>query len=330
MNENIVIKKIIGFNEIEDQLQKSISLRNNQTWMLIGKKGIGKRSLCMRFAGYIINKFDANWEKNALTNEVFNKETDNLHYVTALDEKNSGKISKDQIDNLSSKFKLHSSNSNNRVVIIDKFNWLTNSAMNSMLKILEEPPNGVYFLLVADELKNVLPTIQSRSQKVFFKNLTLNQCKEIMLINNFLTNEDNLDDIIKLSNYSPGLSLEIASFSGLTLYQELLDTFVSKQLIRDFSKKIISNSKNNLSNIWIVEFLFKKLLSNCLRYTINAKSIHKSLILNEYQVIQTIQKNKNNNDLLEILDNLNYRIKRVKDFNLSLELEVYQFLNQFH
>ena len=330
MNENIVIKKIIGFNEIEDQLQKSISLRNNQTWMLIGKKGIGKRSLCMRFAGYIINKFDANWEKNALTNEVFNKETDNLHYVTALDEKNSGKISKDQIDNLSSKFKLHSSNSNNRVVIIDKFNWLTNSAMNSMLKILEEPPNGVYFLLVADELKNVLPTIQSRSQKVFFKNLTLNQCKEIMLINNFLTNEDNLDDIIKLSNYSPGLSLEIASFSGLTLYQELLDTFVSKQLIRDFSKKIISNSKNNLSNIWIVEFLFKKLLSNCLRYTVNEKSIHKSLILNEYQVIQTIQKNKNNNDLLEILDNLNYRIKRVKEFNLSLELEVYQFLNQFH
>ena len=330
MNENIVIKKIIGFNEIEDQLQKSISLRNNQTWMLIGKKGIGKRSLCMRFAGYIINKFDENWEKNALTNEVFNKETDNLHYLTALDEKNSEKISKDQIDNLSSKFKLHSSNSNNRVVIIDKFNWLTNSAMNSMLKILEEPPNGVYFLLVADELKNVLPTIQSRSQKVFFKNLTLNQCKEIMLINNFLTNEDNLDDIIKLSNYSPGLSLEIASFSGLTLYQELLDTFVSKQLIRDFSKKIISNSKNNLSNIWIVEFLFKKLLSNCLRYTINAKSIHKSLILNEYQVIQTIQKNKNNNDLLEILDNLNYRIKRVKDFNLSLELEVYQFLNQFH
>ena len=92
----------------------------------------------------------------------------------------------------------------------------------------------------------------------------------------------------------------------------------------------MSTSKNNLSNIWIVEFLFKKFLSNCLRYSINKESINKSLILNENQIIKTIQKNKNNNDLLDILDNLNYRIKRVKNFNLSLELEVYQFLNQFH
>ena len=105
MNENIEIKKIIGFNKVEEQFQKSISIRNNQTWMLVGRKGIGKRSLSMRFAGYIINKFDINWETSELTNEVFNKETDNLYYITALDEKNSGKISKEQIDNLSSKFK---------------------------------------------------------------------------------------------------------------------------------------------------------------------------------------------------------------------------------
>ena len=330
MNENIEIKKIIGFNEVEEQFQKSISIRNNQTWMLVGKKGIGKRSLSMRFAGYIINKFDVNWETSELTNEVFNKETDNLHYITALDEKNSGKISKEQIDNLSSKFKLFSNNSNYRVVIIDKFNWLTNSAMNSMLKILEEPPNEVYFLLVADELNNILPTIQSRSQKVFFRNLTLEECKNIVTLNNSLINNENLDDIIKLSNYSPGLSIEINSFSGLSIYQELLNTFTNKKTIRDFSKKIVSTSKNNLSNIWIVEFIFKKFLSNFLRYSINKELINNSLILNENQIIKAIQKNKNNNDLLDILDNLNYRIKRVKNFNLSLELEVYQFLNQFH
>ena len=330
MNENIEIKKIIGFNEIEEQFQKSISIRNNQTWLLIGKKGLGKRSLSMRFAGYIINKFDVNWETSELTNEVFNKKTDNLHYITSLDEKNSGKISKEQIDILSSKFKLFASNLNYRVVIIDKFNWLTDSAMNSMLKILEEPPVGVYFLLIADELNNILPTIQSRSQKVFFRNLTLDECKNVITLNNSIINKESLADIIKLSNYSPGLSLEINSFSGLSIYQELLNTFINKQLIRDFSKKIVTTSKNNLSNIWIVEFLFKKLLSNCLRYSINKESINNSLILNENQIIKTIQKNKNNNDLLDILDNLNYRIKRVKNFNLSLELEVYQFLNQFH
>ncbi len=330
MDENIIIKNTIGFNDLENQFQKTVLSRKNQTWMLIGKRGIGKRTLSMRFAGYVINDFDVNWQNSNLTNEVFSKKSDNLFYVTSLDEKSSGKISKEQIDSLSSKFKLFSYNSNNRVVIIDKFNWLTNSAMNSMLKILEEPPEGVYFFLIVDELKNVLPTIQSRSQKLFFKNLSLSECKSILEKNNFLNDKNTIDETIKLSNYSPGLSYEISSFQGVQLYQELLDTFTNKKSIRNFSKKVISITKNTISNIWITEFIIKRFLHNCLRFSVDKKFHEEKNILNEDKVIQTIIKTKNSNDLLEILDDLNYRIKRVKVFNLSLELEVFQFLNKFH
>ena len=330
MDENIIIKNTIGFNDLENQFQKTVLSRKNQTWMLIGKRGVGKRTLSMRFAGYVINDFDVNWQNSDLTNEVFRKKSDNLFYVTSLDEKSSGKISKEQIDSLSSKFKLFSYNSNNRVVIIDKFNWLTNSAMNSMLKILEEPPAGVYFFLIVDELKNVLPTIQSRSQKLFFKNLSLSECKSILEKNNFLNNKNSIDETIKLSNYSPGLSYEISSFQGVQLYQELLDTFTNKKSIRNFSKKVISITKNTISNVWITEFIIKRFLHNCLRFSVDKKFQEEKNILNEDKVIQTIIKTKNSNDLLEILDDLNYRIKRVKVFNLSLELEVFQFLNKFH
>ncbi|MFL2813142.1 MAG: hypothetical protein ACJ0BU_00075 [Candidatus Puniceispirillales bacterium] len=330
MNENIIIKNIIGFNDLENQFQKTVLSRKNQTWMLIGKRGIGKRTLSMRFAGYVINDFDVNWQNSNLTNEVFSKKSDNLFYITSLDEKSSGKISKEQIDSLSSKFKLFSYNSNNRVVIIDKFNWLTNSAMNSMLKILEEPPAGVYFFLIVDELKNVLPTIQSRSQKLFFKNLSLNECKSVLEENNILKEKNSINETIKLANYSPGLSYEISSIHGVQLYQELLDTFTNKKSIRNFSKKVISITKNTISNIWITELIIKRLLHNCLRFSVDKKIQEETTILNEDKVIQIIIKNKNSNDLLEILDDLNYRIKRVKIFNLSLELEVFQFLNKFH
>ena len=330
MDENIIIKNTIGFNDLENQFQKTVLSRKNQTWMLIGKRGVGKRTLSMRFAGYVINNFDLNWQNTNLTNEVFSKKSDNLFYVTSLDEKSSGKISKEQIDSLSSKFKLFSYNSNNRVVIIDKFNWLTNSAMNSMLKILEEPPSGVYFFLIVDELKNVLPTIQSRSQKLFFKNLSLNECKSILEENNILKEKNSINETIKLANYSPGLSYEISSIHGVQLYQELLDTFTNKKSIRNFSKKVISITKNTISNIWVTEFIIKRLLHNCLRFSVDKKFQEETTILNEDKVIQTIIKTKNSNDLLEILDDLNYRIKRVKVFNLSLELEVFQFLNKFH
>ena len=330
MDENIIIKNTIGFNDLENQFQKTVLSRKNQTWMLIGKRGIGKRTLSMRFAGYVINDFDVNWQNSNLTNEVFSKKSDNLFYVTSLDEKSSGKISKEQIDSLSSKFKLFSYNSNNRVVIIDKFNWLTNSAMNSMLKILEEPPAGVYFFLIVDELKSILPTIQSRSQKLFFKNLSLSECKSILEENNILNDKNNIDETIKLANYSPGLSNEISSFHGVQLYQELLDTFTNKNNIRNFSKKVNSITKNTISNIWITEFIIKRFLHNCLRFSVDKKFQEEKNILNEDKVIQTIIKTKNSNDLLEILDDLNYRIKRVKVFNLNLELEVFQFLNKFH
>ena len=330
MNKEIKIMKNIGFENLEKQFQNIISLRNNQTWMLIGRKGIGKRTISMRFAGFVINNFNKKWEETNLTNEIFKKETDDLFYITSLDEKSSGKISKDQIDSISSKMKLFSANANNRAIIIDKFNWLTNSAMNSMLKLLEEPPKGVYFFLIVDELINVLPTIQSRSQKLFFHNHSFNNCKRIINENNLLDEEEYIDNLIYLSNFSPGISMEISSFSGIELYKNLLETFLEKDKIRDFTKKIISNIKNQTSNIWIVEFLLKRLLSNCMRYSINNESVKYSFILNEKNIIIHILNNKNNYELLELLEDLNYRLKRVKSFNSSLEFEVFQYLNKFH
>ena len=156
MNENIIFKKVIGLDRVITDFKKNISSRNNQIWMLIGKRGVGKRTLSMRLAAYIINNFSDDFESSQLINEIFNKKNDNLFYITPIDENKSGQITKDQIDILLSNFKLFSNNLNKRVVIIDKFNWLTSSAMNSMLKLLEEPPNGLYFFLIVDELKNVL------------------------------------------------------------------------------------------------------------------------------------------------------------------------------
>ena len=330
MNKEITLKKNIGYENLESQFQKIVSLRKNQTWMLVGRKGIGKRTLSMRFAAFVINNFNSKWEETKLTDELFKKETDNLFYITSLDEKVSGKISKEQIDNLSSKFRFYSSNANNRVIIIDKFNWLTMNAMNSMLKFLEEPPKGLYFFLIVDELKNVLPTIQSRSQKLFFQNHSFESCEKILNENTQSEHKVEIENLIKLSNFSPGISLEILTSSGIELYIDLLETFLKKEKIRNSSKKIISNTKNQITNTWIVEFLLKRLLSNCLKYSINDQLVINNLILNEKEIIIYILNIKNINELLELLDDLNYRLTRVKTFNSSLEFEIFQFLNRFH
>lgn len=55
-----------------------------------------------------------------------------------------------------------------RVCIIEPVDQLNDSASNALLKLLEEPPEHTYFLLIADHLERVLPTIRSRCQSESF------------------------------------------------------------------------------------------------------------------------------------------------------------------
>jgi len=58
-----------------------------------------------------------------------------------------------------------------RLCVILGAEHLNVKTANSLLKILEEPPPGVHFILTAERLSSVLPTITSRSAIVRFKRL---------------------------------------------------------------------------------------------------------------------------------------------------------------
>ena len=60
---------------------------------------------------------------------------------------------------------------NKRVYIIDEVHMLSTPAFNALLKILEEPPEHILFILATTELHKVPATIQGRCQKFSFKRL---------------------------------------------------------------------------------------------------------------------------------------------------------------
>jgi DNA polymerase-3 subunit gamma/tau len=55
-----------------------------------------------------------------------------------------------------------------RLWIIDEVHKLSNAAMNALLKVLEEPPQNVVFVLATTEIEKVLDTIRSRCQQYLF------------------------------------------------------------------------------------------------------------------------------------------------------------------
>ena len=60
-----------------------------------------------------------------------------------------------------------------KIFIIDEVHMLTKEASNALLKILEEPPSHVIFMLATTESNKVLPTIRSRCQHYLLKRISL-------------------------------------------------------------------------------------------------------------------------------------------------------------
>lgn len=76
-------------------------------------------------------------------------------------------ISVDQVRALAEFFTLSSHQSSGlRVVLIHPAEALNATSANALLKMLEEPPGGVIFILVSHQLKRLLPTILSRCHKI--------------------------------------------------------------------------------------------------------------------------------------------------------------------
>lgn len=53
-----------------------------------------------------------------------------------------------------------------RVIIVQPAEAMNAAAANSLLKILEEPPSTIYFILVSDAYRRLLPTIRSRCSQL--------------------------------------------------------------------------------------------------------------------------------------------------------------------
>ena len=83
-------------------------------------------------------------------------------------EKSSGPIKIDQIRELQNYSYLTPQRASHRLIIIESADRMNTAAANALLKILEEPARHTLFLLMAQQLSTILPTVLSRCQIVRF------------------------------------------------------------------------------------------------------------------------------------------------------------------
>jgi DNA polymerase-3 subunit gamma/tau len=78
----------------------------------------------------------------------------------------------DEIRNLKDSARVAATSGNYKVFLIDEVHMLTPPAFNALLKILEEPPTHVVFILATTESHKVPETILSRVQRFDFKKIS--------------------------------------------------------------------------------------------------------------------------------------------------------------
>lgn len=70
-------------------------------------------------------------------------------------------------DEITRKLSLKSSEGGARIVLVWLPEKMNEACANKLLKLIEEPPLGTYFILVSEEVEKVLPTIVSRTQQIW-------------------------------------------------------------------------------------------------------------------------------------------------------------------
>ena len=83
-------------------------------------------------------------------------------------EKSGGAIKVDQIRELQNNAYLTPQRTKYRLIVIESADRMNLAAANALLKILEEPPPQTIFLLLAQQISTLLPTVLSRCQIIRF------------------------------------------------------------------------------------------------------------------------------------------------------------------
>ena len=101
-----------------------------------------------------------------------------------------------------------------RVFIVDGAERLSDEAANSLLKILEEPPDQVVLVLLASDLGALLPTVVSRCQRLPLRRLPLERvAREVEA--RFGLSRVEAEETARLSNGRMGRAFELAGRSEL-------------------------------------------------------------------------------------------------------------------
>ena len=292
--------KIYGMKKFFNEI---ITLYNDKKMpnkiLLSGKRGSGKSTLAYHLINYILSKeeefkydlnnFNINPENKSFK-LLLNKTHPNFYLIDLLSEKKN--IDVTQIREMITYTNKSSFNNKERFILIDNVENLNKNSINALLKIIEEPNENVFFILINNNEKYILPTLRSRCL-TFKINFSFEESVNIanQILGKNILNEINHDlmgyynttgEMIDLINFSKEKSINLNDYNLTTLISLIIensyykkDRFVKNLLINFielfFLKEYkLSERKNSLLNFY---HKFTKKINNTEKFNLDEESL---------------------------------------------------------
>jgi len=296
---------LIGFEETKSHLLNSHQNNKLHHAILIhGKKGIGKASFAKEFAAIILQSKIQN------------------HPDLLLIEKEEGKkeISVEKIRKISGFINQTSAISQYKFIIIDSADELNKSSSNALLKILEEPHNNNFLILISHNPNKILPTIKSRCQEIKIPDLTFENFVKILQKNDSQISQDELVFLAEICDNSPAKAL-INKEDLVRFYQNFLQSLENKKISDSIQKEI--NNKN--FSFEIAEEIVLFFLNRFIKFYNNFET---DFYFNEKEVFFALQNKFKISEIFDLYDQIRNLLQKTKSLNLDKKLTFINIFNQ--
>lgn len=213
------MKDVIGHSYIRNSFKKAVERQSlSHAHLIVGEDGIGKSVVGKELALNIL-------EKN-----------EDKYYVDLIEFKSNKKtIGVEDIRGLIEEINKKPFEGNKKVILVYKADTMTTQGQNAFLKTIEEPPKGVYIILLCENIENILQTIKSRCQIHKLNRLSLEEIKSYLEKYHFNENPINKEVAIAFSNGIPG---KMDRFLKDDIFNEVRE-FVVK-LLKEINSKDIN------------------------------------------------------------------------------------------
>jgi DNA polymerase-3 subunit delta' len=273
------LKEFIGYEKIIEGFFRRVDNGTlSHAHLIIGPNGIGKSILARIFALKILNK---------------EKDIDYVDIVNYRPSKASMGV--DEVREIIEEVSKRPYEGDKKVIIIHEGSKLTIQAQNALLKTIEEPPQGVYIILLAESLETLLETIKSRCQ--VYKLTPLNN-KQIEKYINTLGNysEEEIKASLAYGEGIPGKAERLLNDDNLSELREII-----VKLLKDINyakEDLVLIYENKLENYKAQQDEVLNLMASFIRDIIVSKEVedkNKIINIDKYD------------DIVEIANSLSYK-----------------------